>query len=99
MKKCPYCREKIFETARKCKHCGEWLPAEWASGHKQVVTKNHGIAALLSLIIPGAGSIYANKVGKGITLLILTIIGYTLFVIPGIIMHIVSIIIAAADTT
>ena len=25
MKNCPYCGEEILETAKKCKHCGEWL--------------------------------------------------------------------------
>jgi uncharacterized membrane protein YvbJ len=24
-KKCPYCSEEILATAKKCKHCGEWL--------------------------------------------------------------------------
>jgi len=24
-KKCPYCSEQILITAKKCKHCGEWL--------------------------------------------------------------------------
>lgn len=24
-KKCPYCSEEILITAKKCKHCGEWL--------------------------------------------------------------------------
>lgn len=24
-KKCPYCGGKIMESAKKCKHCGEWL--------------------------------------------------------------------------
>ena len=22
---CPYCEGEVSETARKCKHCGEWL--------------------------------------------------------------------------
>ena len=25
---CPYCSEKILKTAKKCKHCGEFLNKE-----------------------------------------------------------------------
>src|SRR5687767_7490324 len=51
---CPYCGETILPAAKKCKHCGELLdrrlrkeaaPAKW----------HPGVAAVLSLVIPGAG--------------------------------------------
>jgi hypothetical protein len=28
IKKCPYCSEEIAISAKKCKHCGEWLEAK-----------------------------------------------------------------------
>ena len=52
--------------------------------------KSPGIAVLISLVIPGGGSMYCEKVGKGIGLLIGTIIGYRLFIVPGVILHIIS---------
>lgn len=27
MKTCPYCGERILSTAKKCRHCGEWMDA------------------------------------------------------------------------
>jgi tRNA(Ile2) C34 agmatinyltransferase TiaS len=27
-KNCPYCGEEILAVAKKCKHCGEWLPED-----------------------------------------------------------------------
>jgi hypothetical protein len=38
-KACPFCWEKILEVAKKCKHCGEFLPEEkdeWKEEVKQV---------------------------------------------------------------
>lgn len=31
-KKCPFCGEEIMTTAKKCRHCGEWLPMEQQIG-------------------------------------------------------------------
>ena len=49
---------------------------------------NPGIAAVLSFLIPGLGYLYAGKIFTGIGSLILTLIGYAFFVVPGIFLHI-----------
>ena len=57
---------------------------------------SNGIAAVLSLFIPGAGQMYKGKVGQGIGWLICTIIGYVAFVIPGLVLHFICIFHAAS---
>jgi TM2 domain-containing membrane protein YozV len=56
--------------------------------YTSVPLKNAGIAAVLALIIPGAGHIYLGKIGEGIMYLILAIILGVLFwlIIPAIIL-------------
>jgi hypothetical protein len=52
---------------------------------------NPGVAAVLSFFIPGLGQIYRGDVGFGLLLLIATIVGYALFIVPGVIIHIAAI--------
>ena len=54
-----------------------------------------GIAALLSLVIPGAGQIYKGKVGVGLLWLVAVVVGYTAMVVPGAILNLVCIFNAA----
>ncbi len=56
-----------------------------------VTRKEPFVAGLLSFFIPGAGQMYAGKVGAGIGWLIFTFIGYAIFVVPGLILHVICI--------
>ena len=53
---------------------------------------NPGIAAVLSMVIPGAGQIYERKLGRGLIWLAVVLMGYALLIVPGIILHLFCII-------
>lgn len=59
---------------------------------------NPGVAAVLSLVIPGAGQMYKGNVGGGLLWLFAVSIGYVLFIIPGVILHIICIFHAASGS-
>jgi TM2 domain-containing membrane protein YozV len=62
-----------------------------------VTKKSPGIAVLLSFLIAGAGSMYSERIGKGIAIFICAVIGMCIFVIPGIIVWIVGMVMAHSD--
>ena len=81
---CPECDKLIADrTPATCPACG------WTSA----LPYNRGIAAILSLFIPGAGHMYRGKVGIGLLWLIVTAIGYAL-IIPGLLLHMVCLVLA-----
>ena len=57
----------------------------------QIKQWNPGTAAVLSLIIPGAGQIYKGSIGTGILWLICVPLGYFMVIAPGIILHLICI--------
>jgi hypothetical protein len=55
-----------------------------------------GVAAVLSLVIPGAGQIYKGQVAIGLLWLLFVVVGYTFLIVPGLILHLVCIVTAAS---
>lgn len=108
-KKCPFCAELINAEAIKCKHCQEFLEAKSTNyqerkasnlNNNNTVQKKAqwkpGIAALLSFVIPGAGQMYKGNVGRGLVWFFIVIIGYSMFILPGLILHIICIFAASS---
>ncbi len=59
---------------------------------------------MLSLVIPGAGYMYSGNVGFGLLILVTVVIGYmfvipggdVMFVIPGVVLHVIAVVAAFA---
>lgn len=99
MKACPFCAEEIQDAAVFCRHCQHDLKTG-ESAVKQVVAVtaapptrlwSPGIAGLLSFLIPGAGLMYKGQVGLGVVMFIVTVVGYLIFILPGLGLHLLTI--------
>jgi len=94
---CPECGRDISSAAVSCPACGHPnLAPVYATPIEAPRKWSPGVAAVLSLVIPGAGQMYKGSVGRGLLWLVVVVVGYTLFVVPGIILHLICILTAAS---
>lgn len=75
---CPKCGKEVTDEMNVCPYCGNPLKVmptyrEAPSQRVTVGTKNSGLAAVLSLIIPGVGQMYAGQIGRGLLFLFIGI--------------------------
>ena len=50
-----------------------------------------GVAALLSFFFPGLGQICQGRVGAGLAFMFASFVGYCFFILPGLIIHLISV--------
>lgn len=50
-----------------------------------------GVAAVLSVLIPGLGHVYTGRLGAGLAWFLATMFGYGAILVPGFLIHVASI--------
>jgi TM2 domain-containing membrane protein YozV len=102
---CRSCGSQIPKDSKFCQHCGTGVIEGEATdtrngepgGQGQPSPEwSPGVAAVLSLVIPGAGQIYRGNIGVGLMWLLGVVTGYMVFAVPGIILHLFCIFNAAS---
>jgi TM2 domain-containing membrane protein YozV len=53
---------------------------------------SRGTAILLSLIVPGLGQAYKGQIINGLVWFVVTIAGYIMLIVPGVILHILCLV-------
>ncbi len=93
---CSNCGTQMADDAKFCPNCGKGVGTQPQTGgsytgSRVVYTeKSAGLAVVLSLLLPGAGQMYAGKIVRGIAMLVLSIFAYFLLLVPLIFINVSS---------
>jgi zinc-ribbon domain len=86
--KCPECGKEVSSAAASCPSCGHPITGASQAPIQAPERKwSPGVAAVLSLVIPGAGQMYKGQIFSGLVWLFFVVIGYALYIVPGILLH------------
>jgi hypothetical protein len=95
---CHKCGEDLPRPGGPCPACASRMVVPSTPTPTVIRIENrpsNGVAAVLSLIIPGAGQMYRGHVIRGLLWLFVVAIGYVAFVVPGVILHLCCIVAAS----
>jgi TM2 domain-containing membrane protein YozV len=80
IKFCPYCGTQIDYKYTTCPSCGKPQPSiDGITSQRSAAKKNALLAAILSLLITGAGQIYLGRVWRGLAYLVTVLLLGILF--------------------
>lgn len=102
-RKCKHCGEMLDPTLRPAaqpvqvnvQNVQTFAPPPQAMVLADRRALSPGVAAVLGLLWPGAGHLYAGKIGSGLLWTLFTFMGYVALFIPGLVLHVLGIFSAA----
>ena len=98
--KCKHCGEFLDEAKRPATIN---IVQQQAPQHIQTIVQmtpqpkwSPGVAAVLSFLFPGLGQMYKGQIFNGLLWMVITVVGYICFIVPGVVLHLCCVIGAAS---
>lgn len=85
---CPECGKAASSSAASCPACGFPIRTTWGESPDREHPWHPGVAAVLSLVVPGAGQMYRRRITEGFAWLVGIVIGYAVLNVLGFPFHV-----------
>jgi hypothetical protein len=77
-KTCPFCKKQIFSTAKKCKHCGEWLNEQAKENTQEAAQPQKPLSEKsLGYVLATAGGLFGGPIGLLVSPYVLLLLNRT----------------------